>query len=323
MSPVDAIGSNLLSPPVLCFALGLGSGLARAELSIPGEVGKAISIYLMLAIGLKGGAAVAGSPVELSMVLTLLFGVILSFGMPIVAFLALRATAGLDRMNAAAVAAHYGSISVVTFVTATSLLEAEGIEFEPFLVGAVALMETPAIISGILLARGGSSRGLPKALVREVFLNASVVLLVGGFAVGLLAGPTGFAKVAPFFQAPFAGVLCLFLLDMGLVAAARLRGARVLRLPLVAFSVYMPLVGASLGLGFAQLAGLGVGGSALLATLAASASYIAVPAAMRLAVPKANPAVYLTLSLALTFPFNISVGIPLYLSIATWLGARP
>jgi len=340
---LNAATANLLSPMVLAFALGLGAGLARSDLTIPEAIGKGISIYLMFAIGLKGGAAVAESTATLTMGLTVLAGLALSFLMPFVAFALLRVLTNLDATNRAAVAAHYGSISVVTFVTATAFLTSIGLRYEGYLVAVMALMETPAIITGLYLAqrahaaktaaaslsaaastpkpdvRKPSRRGLSRETMREIFLNGSVVLLVGAFFIGLLSGKSGFETVAPFFEAPFKGVLCLFLLDMGLLAAARLRGVKVLTPGLVAAGILMPLIGAALGLGLGAVIGLSVGGTLLLGVLAASASYIAVPAAMRLALPRANPAVYITLSLAVTFPFNVVVGIPLYFAVAQLL----
>lgn len=322
---VDAALANLLSPMVLAFALGLGAGLARSDLSIPDAFGKAMSIYLMFAIGLKGGVAVNENPLGTTMALSVIAGIVLSFVLPYVAFTLLRSLGGVDRVNAAAVAAHYGSISVVTFVTGVAVLEAAGIAYEGYLVAVMALMETPAIISGIWLAGAaarspGESSQSRSELVRHVLLNGSVVLLMGAFVIGMATGRSGFDEVAPFFEAPFKGVLCLFLLDLGLIAASRLRGSRVLTKRLVVFALVMPLIGALLGVCLGTLIGLSVGGATLLGVLAASASYIAVPAAMRLALPQANPALYVTLSLAVTFPFNVLIGIPLYLSLARMLG---
>jgi hypothetical protein len=319
---VDAtsgILSNLLSPMILTFVLGLGAGLAKAELSIPESLGKAMAIYLMFAIGLHGGAAVSDSPLDATLGLTFLVGVGLSFGMPFLAYGLLRTAVGLGKVEAAAVAAHYGSISVVTFVTATLFLSEQEIGYEGYLVAVLAMMETPAIISGIWLGRrgdGDGGGGFDADVLREIFLNASVVLLVGGFVVGLLSGTEGIEPVEPLFKDMFKGVLCLFLLDMGLLAASRMKEARVLRPPVILFGIYMPLIGAALGLSLGWTIGLSVGGATLLAVLAASASYIAVPAAMRLALPQANPALYLSMSLAITFPFNVIIGIPLYYTAA-------
>jgi uncharacterized protein len=238
----------------------------------------------------------------------------LSFGIPIIAFGVLRLISRLDRTTAAATAAHYGSVSIVTFVAGTEFLRISGVPFGGYMVAVVALMETPAILSALILAGGGAAgrQGLRGELFREVALNGSVVLLIGAFLIGLLSGDAGMSKMEVFVGPVFQGVLVLFLLDMGLVAARRLSAARSLTLPLVAFAIGMPLVSSLLSLGLSLLLGLSPGNAAVLAILAASASYIAVPAAMRIALPDADPGVYLTLSLAVTFPFNLVFGIPLY-----------
>lgn len=320
---LDALGSNLLSPIILSFVLGAAAGLARSDLSIPDAVGKALAVYLMFAIGLKGGLAAAGSSMSLTLLLTFVAGLLLSFGLPLVAYVLLRRGVGLPKLDAAAISAHYGSISVVTFVTAAELLQARGIEYEGYLVAVLALMETPAIMTGMWLARRSSTgrgEGFDRDLRREVLLNGSVVLLVGGFVIGWLTGPVGMAKVLPFFKTPFSGVLCLFLLDMGLLAARRLSSAEGMGLGLVVFGLAMPVIGGATGVLLGTAIGLSPGGATLLGVLAGSASYIAVPAAMRLAIPEANPALSLTLALAITFPFNVVAGIPLFWSAATWLG---
>jgi hypothetical protein len=323
--------TNFLSPMVLFFALGFGAALLKSDLSIPEAVAKSLALYLMIAIGFKGGVNVRGSEFEVTLVGTIIAGLALSFAIPYLAFALLRATTKLGPADAAALAAHYGSISVVTFVTAVELLDARHIRFEGFLVAVMALMETPAIISGLLLARkhrvdapdARQGGGLSRSLFREIFLNGSVVLLIGSFLIGIITGEKGMETMHPFIVDPFKGILCVFLLDMGLIAARRLSGTRVLSLPLIAFGVYMPLIGALLGLGAASLIGLSLGGTVLMMVLCASASYIAVPAAMRLAVPHANPAVYITMALAVTFPFNIIVGIPLYLLLARLVTGAP
>jgi uncharacterized protein len=312
---------NLLSPMILCFALGLLAALARSELTVPEAAAKALSIYLLFAIGFKGGVAVADHGLDGRLIAALLGGIVLSFALPFVAFAMLRAMSGMSRLDAAAVAAHYGSISIVTFVTATSVLSGRGIDSEGYMVAVAAAMEAPAIISALWLAtRGGGASGgsrMDAELWREILLNGSIVLLVGSFVIGWITGADGMARIDSFIVSPFQGVLCLFLLDMGLVAGRGLRASRgVLGAGAVAFGLLMPIVGAALGLGVAMLLGLSTGGVALMMTLAASASYIAVPAAMRVALPEANPSIYLTLSLGITFPFNLTLGIPAYVAIA-------
>lgn len=315
--------ANLLSPMVLFFALGAAAAFLRSDLEVPEAIARGLALYLMLAIGFKGGAAMAKQTLDAGMAAALIGAILLSFLMPALAYGLLRATTPLSAINAAAVSAHYGSVSVVTFVTGAQYLSERGIAYEGYLVAMMALMETPAIVTGLWLARRGGAGGesLGNAW-REVLLNGSIVLLVGGFAIGWITGEEGMATVSPFIDAPFRGVLCLFLLDMGLLAARRLRGARLLSGGLIAFGLYMPLLGGCLGAIGAWAVGLSLGGVALAATLAASASYIAVPAALRLALPKADPAISITLSLAITFPFNVVLGIPLYHALAAWLVQR-
>ncbi|QPH55205.1 sodium-dependent bicarbonate transport family permease [Pontivivens ytuae] len=314
--------ANLTSPVVLFFALGFAAAMARSDLVVPEAVAKGISLYLLLAIGFKGGVGVAANGLDLRLGLTLLAGAVLSFAIPFIAFALLKAMTRLSVTDAAAVAAHYGSISIVTFVAMTSLLDGSGIPFEGYMVAVAAVMEAPAIFSALLIAaRTGSGRAVDGELLREVALNGSIVLLTGAFLIGWATGAEGFERIAPFIEAPFQGVLCFFLLDMGLIAARGLRGAaKQLNAGLVAFGVLMPLIGATLGIATATLLGLSVGGTAVLATLAASASYIAVPAAMRVAMPEANPGIYLTMSLGVTFPFNLTVGLAIYLAAAQMIG---
>lgn len=316
---------NLLSPIILSFALGLFAALARSDLSVPEAAAKALSIYLLFAIGFKGGVAVAAHGLDATLLLTLAAGFVLSAALPLIAFVLLQAMTGLSRIDAAAVAAHYGSISIVTFVAASSVLTSQGLVAEGYMVAVAAVMEAPAIVSALwLVSRGGgngaSATQMDAELWREILLNGSIVLLVGAFAIGAITGEQGLERISSFIVAPFQGVLCLFLLDMGLVAGRGLRqGGKVLRPGVLGFGLVMPLVSASIGAAMGLAIGLSTGGVMLLMTLAASASYIAVPAAMRVALPKADPAVSLTLSLGVTFPFNLTIGIPLYLAVATML----
>jgi hypothetical protein len=319
MTEILAVASaNLLTPMILCFVLGLFAALARSELTVPEAAAKAMSIYLLFAIGFKGGVAVSGHGLDYHLLAALLGGVVLSLGLPFLAFALLRAMTGLSALDAAAVAAHYGSISIVTFVTAVSVLDGQGIASEGYMVAVAAAMEAPAIVSALwLVARTGTGARMDAKLWHEILLNGSIVLLVGSFLIGAITGEKGLARIDSFIVAPFQGILCLFLLDMGLVAGRGLRSARgVLGPGLVAFGILMPVLGAAAGLGVALAVGLSTGGTVLMMTLAASASYIAVPAAMRVALPEANPSIYLTLSLGITFPFNLALGIPAYLAVA-------
>jgi hypothetical protein len=311
--------SFMIPLPVMFFGLGLAAGLARSDLAVPESVAKGLSLYLMLAIGLKGGMALAAPGASEGLLAALALGIALSFLMPLPAFALLRGMTRLDKVTAAAVAGHYGSVSVVTYAAAAGMLAAAGIAAEPFMPAVLAAMETPAILTALLLARSGRAgpvRG-KRHLAREVLLNGSVVLLLGSFLIGWIGGEAQRAPLAPFVEGLFQGALCLFLLEMGLLAARQLRAAPGrLDARLVAFGLLMPLIGAVAGLGAGLLAGLSPGGVALMMTLAASASYIAVPAAMRLALPDADAGIYVTLSVAITFPFNIVIGIPLYLWVA-------
>lgn len=331
MSAIDLALANLLSPMVLFFVLGLGAALARSDLSVPEQVAKFLALYLMLSIGFKGGVEVAKSGLSLSMVLTLAAGAVLSFMLPVIAYALLRSTSKLSAVDAGAVAAHYGSISIVTFVAATQAVTTLNLPFEGYLVAVAAVMETPAIISALLLARRGAAKEgqadveteSTGALLKEIALNASVVMLTGSFLIGWITGPAGMARIEAFIVTPFSGILCLFLLDMGLVAGRGMReGLRHLSMPVLAFGFYMPVISALSATVLAMGLGLSLGGTALFITLAASASYIAVPAAMRLALPEAKPSIYLTLSLGVTFPFNLTIGIPLYLTLAGFVAAR-
>lgn len=323
---------NLISPPVLFFALGLVAALARSDLSIPEAIAKALSLYLMLAIGFKGGVAASENGLTVDLLLVIGAAGLLSASIPILAFWLLRTTTRVSQIDAAAIAAHYGSISIVTFIAGTAALDAAGIAFPGIMVAAAAAMEAPAIAVALFLAhrgqagRGQAGRGqagtpqTPKAPWREVALNGSIVLLIGAFIIGMVTGQKGYSDIEPFIADPFKGVLCLFLLDMGLVAGRELRQVRKTLTPaLLAFGLYMPPIAGVIGGVTGALIGLPDGGIALLAILSGSASYIAVPAAMRLALPQAKPALYLTLSLAITFPFNLTIGIPFYIALAGWL----
>ncbi len=251
--------------------------------------------------------------------------------MPLPAFFALRKFGGLDPLNAAATSAHYGSVSVVTFVTGVEVLTASGMPPAGYMVAVLALMETPAIIIGLMMARrataavgGGAAAPAPamkQGLMHETLLNGSVVLLVGSFVIGLIAGKEGMAPIAPVFETAFRGVLCLFLLDMGLIAGRRLVEARALTWRTASLGVVLPVCNGFIGVLIGTLLGLDPGSVTAMGILAGSASYIAVPAVMRLALPQADPGIYLGMSLAVTFPFNIMFGIPLYTELATRMAA--
>lgn len=313
----------LLSPVILFFVLGVLAAAARSDLAIPEPIAKGMALYLMAAIGLKGGVQVADSGFSPLMASAAISGLALSCLIPFGAFALLRGVGKLSRLDAAAVSAHYGSVSVVTFVAGSEMLTAAGMPPAGFMVAVLALMETPAIIVGLLLARGmragdAHERG---ELLRETLLNGTVVLLLGSFVIGLVIGKPGFGPIAPVFETGFRGVLCLFLLDMGLVAIRRLRETRSLTLRLASLGILLPVVNGAIGTLLGHLVGLDAGSAAGLGILAASASYIAVPAAMRLALPQADAGLSLAMSLAVTFPFNIAIGIPAIAALARWLAS--
>jgi len=321
---------NLSSPPLLFFFLGVLAVLVRSDLDVPGQIARFLSLYLLFAIGFKGGVALAESDLTSTVWLTMVAAMGLSALVPLYSFAVLRRR--FNVADAAATAATYGSVSAVTFITATGYLNAQGVAWNGYMVAAMALMESPAIIVGILLYTryrqdAGARRAIDwSGLLQESCLNGSVLLILGSMAIGWITGPAGMEQVAPVVVDLFLGVLCLFLLDMGIVAARRLRdlrqaseaGASPLPAMLV-LSVALPLVNAALALAIGAALSLEEGDLLLLAILGASASYIAVPAAMRLALPEANPSTYLPMSLALTFPFNLLIGIPLYHHVAKWL----
>jgi hypothetical protein len=319
MDVFSLAAETLVTPIVLSFVLGLFAALVRSDLSIPEAVAKGMSLYLLFAIGFKGGVSLADHGIDLTLGLTLLTGIILSAAIPLIAYVILRGLSGLSALDAAAVAGHYGSISIVTFVAASSVLESRGIPDDGYMVAVAAAMEAPAILSALwLVTRSKGGGKIEPGLWREIMLNGSIVLLIGAFLIGMITGEEGLTEIAPLVIAPFKGVLCLFLLDMGIIAGRGLRKGRgVLDAGALAFGIIMPLLGSLLGLGAAVLLGLPLGSALLLMVLSASASYIAVPAAMRVALPEANPSIYLTLSLGVTFPFNLVIGIPLYLALAS------
>jgi hypothetical protein len=312
---------NLLSPTVLFFVLGLLAAWARSDLAVPEAIAKFLALYLLLSIGFRGGAEVSHHGLTTPLVMAIAAGVALSFATPFIAYAILRSATKLEPIDAAAIAGHYGSISAVTFAAVTGILSQLSVPYDGYLVAVAAAMETPAIFAALLIANRRSkptAEGGDREFIREVAFNGSIFILLGSFAIGTITGQRGLTLLKPFILDPFAGLLCLFLLDMGMVAGRGLRqGRRHLSVAVTAFAVIMPLIGAGMAAIMAWLIGMSAGSTAVLITLAASASYIAVPAAMRLALPAANPALALTLSLGVTFPFNLLVGIPLYIAMAS------
>lgn len=297
---------------ILFFGLGAFAGLVRADLSLPEGLYESLSLYLLLALGLKGGVELAQYPIA-DVLLQAVPVVAIGIFLPLLCYPILRRLGRLPVADAASISAHYGSVSVATFAVGIAHLDGLGISYEAYLPVFVVLLEMPAIGIGIWLARrAGLGSGGGARLAHEVFLNKGILLMGGGLLIGAIAGPSGVEPIAPLFVDLFKGVLALFLVEMGLIAASRLKDLRELGIFLLAFGTLMPLVGAALGALAGSIAGLSPGGVTMVAILGASASYIAVPAAMRYAIPEARHHISITLSLAITFPFNVLIGVPLY-----------
>lgn len=324
---------NLLSPPILFFFLGMLATLVRSDLKIPSELSRLFSLYLLWAIGFKGGVALRSAGLGMDTLLPLIMAVILSAVTPLYIAPLLRA-ARFRAADACATAGAYGSVSVVTFITAQKFLENQGIGFGGHLVAALALMEAPAIITGVMLYRAmsegssarqlfGARRGELKHLLHEAVVSGPVFLLLGSIAIGALTGSRGWQSLEPFGKDLFDGVLVLFLLDSGLTASRELKNITGTKRLAAGVSVLIPLINAVLGLIIVAALGMTRADGFLFIILAASASYIAVPAAMKLAIPEANAGLYLPMALGLTFPFNITLGIPLYYAAAGWVTGGP
>jgi hypothetical protein len=319
-----------MDPVVLFFILGVIAKLAKSDLRLPEAMYEALSIYLLLAIGIKGGVELAQQPLA-TVLPQALAAMAMGAAIPFLLYPVLHRLGQLPKADSASIAAHYGSVSVVTFAVALSYLIKQQVASESYMPLMVAVMEAPGIIAGIVLARralrggtvdaargvGGNARWAE--LAHEVVFGKSVLLLLGGLVIGTIAGPQGIKPIEPVFIGMFKGVLALFLLEMGLVAGSRIGDLKRAGLFLIVFGIAAPMTLGVLGAVVGHLIGLSLGGTAMLATLAASASYIAAPTAMRIAVPEANPALSIGVALGVTFPFNITLGIPLYLQYARWI----
>jgi uncharacterized protein len=313
--------TSLLSPMVLSFGLGVVAARLKSDLKFPDSLYTSLTIYLMVAIGLKGGYKLSTTPVD-QIIWPGLAAIALSAVIPLWTYLIMRRVGRFDKYNAAALAAHYGSVSAVTFSAAIAFQEISGVAHEGFMPGLLAIMEVPAILVAIALTRINSASGekesvVPlKSIVKELLAGKGSILLIGFLLIGFVSGASGWEQVSPLFDVAFKGVLTLFLLEAGLVAGRKFSDLKTRGMFLIGFGIVMPVLHASLGIFLGKLVGLSEGGAVILGVLAASASYIAAPAACRVALPEANPSYYLTASLAITFPFNITIGIPLYHSIA-------
>jgi uncharacterized protein len=310
---------NLSSPPVLAFALGIIAVSLKSDLRLPDSVYQALTIYLLLGIGIKGGVSLSEvglSAVARPLVATIVIGVTL----PILAFFLLRFFTKLDPINRGALAAHYGSTSLVTFTAALVFLDAIRVSYEGFMTTLLAAMEIPGIIVGLFLAtRKAGSNFSWKASVGELLTSKSIVLLVGGLTLGVVTGTRGYEGIEPLFAGLFPGILTLFLLELGIVAGRRLRDVKQAGWGIVIFAMVFPVIAGFIGVALGQISGLGIGGATILGVIAASASYIAAPATVRLALPQASPGIYLTAALGITFPFNLVIGIPLLFNISNFL----
>ncbi|MEM7791606.1 MAG: sodium-dependent bicarbonate transport family permease [Verrucomicrobiota bacterium] len=320
MDVILLLGSNLISAPVIAFAAGLVAVWTKSDLKFPDQIYQALTIYLLLAIGFKGGSAIAAtslSELALPLLATLFIGSLI----PISVFFGVQVFLKMNVSNAAALAAHYGSVSAVTFMASLAFLDRMQVPYEKFMPAIMAMMEIPAIFVAMLLAQRFSKNTEMSlyASIHEVLTGKSLLLLGTGLITGCLAGQDGRALLKPFFVTPFYGVLMLFLLEMGLVAGAKLLDARKAGLPLIAFAMISPILQGIAGLTTGWLIGLSQGGSVIFAILAASASYIAAPAAVRVSLPEANPGYYVTTSMGITFPFNLVLGIPLFYGMSQLL----
>lgn len=323
---IDTLINNIMHPPVLFFFLGLAAIAAKSDLEIPTQIGKFLSLYLLFDIGIKGGEELFHSGFSPLVIKVVIACLLLSFTIPFIVYRVLRIK--LDIYNASAIAATYGSISAVTFATSISFLESSKIAFGGYMVAGMALMESPAIIAGLILVglglknsnvqseEGTETRDM-KSILHEAFFNGSVFLLIGSLIIGFASGEAGEKELAPFVSGIFQGMLSFYMLDMGLLAGKRIGELKKAGLSLVVFALLYPIVFSFLGMGVSYLIGLQPGDALLLTVLVASASYIAVPAAMRMSVPKANMSLLLPMSLGVTFTFNVTLGIPMYYSIIT------
>ena len=316
---LEAAITNATSPPVLAFVLGLIAVAIKSDLRLPEALYQGLSIYLLLGIGIKGGVALSEANIA-EVALPILGTLFLGVTIPVLAFWVVGKITNLDAINRGALAAHYGSTSLVTFSAALIFLDSQAVEYEGFVTTLLAILEIPGIVVGLLLASRGLGRGLDWGeSLREILTSKSIVLLAGGLFLGLITGASGYQKVEPFFGGLFTGVLALFLLEMGIVAGRRLPDVKKAGVGLVAFSLGFPLLAGTLGVFVGEITGLSLGGSVVLGVLTASASYIAAPAAVRLALPEASPGVYLTASLGITFPFNLIFGIPIMFALGNVL----
>lgn len=326
--------ATLLDPAILFFFLGLFAALVRSNLEIPPQIAKFLSLYLLMAIGIKGGVALSESGIQEQMLIGLMIAVFMAFFVPLYTYPLLRLK--LDGFNAAAIAATYGSVSAVTFIAAGQFLDNHGVAYGDYMAVALVIMESPAIIMAVLLASVARSQAnlakhgagavvanngkvSVKHVLHEAFTDGGHLLLLGSLLIGYIVGAEGYKVMKPFTGDLFKGFLAFFLLEMGILVARRVREMKDVGPFLVVFAFLVPMINAAITITLAHYFGLSDGDTLMLVMLAASASYIVVPAVIRVAIPEANPGIYFGMSLALTFPFNILLGIPLYYQIINFL----
>ncbi len=320
MISVDLITANLLSPAVICFAVGAFAAIVRSDLRVPSQVYETISMYLLFAIGLKGGIALDQTEIG-SFIPPLFMTLALGIFTPVVAYAVARYMGRLSNADAGAMAAHFGSVSAVTFMAALNFALLKEIEYEGFLTALLIILEIPGIIIALIITRLLSEdKDISLGnVVREAITSKSVILMGGGLLVGLLTDEKGIEAVTNVFITPFNGVLAFFLLEMGIVAANKMRESKTSLPFMLLFGTVMPIIFGGIGLLGGHLAGLSIGGAAIFATMVASASYIAAPVAVKMALPEANEGLYLTTAISITLPFNLLIGIPLYFALSNFV----
>jgi hypothetical protein len=320
MEMILSLIANLQTPMFLAFFLGIFATLIKSDLKFPDGMYAGLTIYLLLAIGLKGGVKLSNTTIA-EFYRPASAAMYLCISIPIIAYFILTKLGKIDAINSAALAAHYGSVSAVTFSEAIAFMDSLQISYEGFMPSMLAIMEIPAIIVALFMVKSktGEEAGSMKKVLHELFAGKGTLLLIGGLVIGMISGKKGLEQFGPLFDTPFRGVLILFLLEVGIVTGRRLADLKKAGFFLVSFAILFPIFNAIIGLLLGKLSGLSLGGSTILAALSASASYIAAPSAIRIALPEASPALYLTGSLAITFPFNISIGLPLYLTMAKYI----
>ena len=330
--------ATLIDPAILFFFLGIFAALVRSNLEIPAPIAKFLSLYLLMAIGIKGGVALSVSGIHLQMMVGLAIALFMAFLVPLYTFPLLRRK--LDGFNAAAIAATYGSVSAVTFIAAGQFLDNHGVEYGGYMAVALVIMEAPAVIMAVALAamvraraaKDGAGAAVAanvgknngsfslKNILHESFTDGAILLLMGSLLIGFIVGADGYKVMKPFTGDLFKGLLAFFLLEMGILVARRIREMKGVGSFLIAFAFLVPMLNAAIVIALSRLAGLSAGDTLMLSVLAASASYIVVPAVVRVAIPEANPGLYFGMALALTFPFNVVLGIPLYFQLIQLLG---